>query len=225
MMSGKIPETIEDFELLCDHYGLNSVWMGRYALDEICKGRMRWEEWLPDGLHPSERGSLSYAQSVIMFLEKALSEQEGDTDRKSMPAEPLDPLNWENTEIIPFEEMTLSGSWIIQRSLKSVFIDRLLSTSVPGAKVCLEFEGRGAVIGLDFGKRGADLRCFVDGEEKKIIPIEKAEWMPENGWFTLRIIDDCLEYGRHFLEIETVNVSKVFCSGTNCDIAFVGIIK
>ncbi|USB32350.1 SGNH/GDSL hydrolase family protein [Paenibacillus sp. YPG26] len=73
MMNGEVPDSIAQLEELGEHYGLGSVWMGRYALDEVQKGRMRWQEWLPDGLHPTERGSLSYAHSVIKFLERELT--------------------------------------------------------------------------------------------------------------------------------------------------------
>ncbi|MCL6444234.1 MAG: SGNH/GDSL hydrolase family protein, partial [Alicyclobacillus sp.] len=57
MMHNRVPASIAEFEELAAHYGLPSVWMGLYALDEVKRGRMKWEEWLPDGLHPTQRGS------------------------------------------------------------------------------------------------------------------------------------------------------------------------
>ncbi|HEX2950404.1 MAG TPA: SGNH/GDSL hydrolase family protein, partial [Armatimonadota bacterium] len=64
MVAGQIPVSIREFEELADHYGIPSVWMGLHAFNDVKAGRMRWEEWLPDGLHPQDRGSYSYAQSV-----------------------------------------------------------------------------------------------------------------------------------------------------------------
>jgi hypothetical protein len=72
MLAGQVPPSIAEFEQLAQHYNLNSIWMGKYAFQEVQRGLMRWEEWLPDGLHPTSRGSYSYAQSVIAFLEKQL---------------------------------------------------------------------------------------------------------------------------------------------------------
>ena len=72
MLAGQVPPSIAEFEQLAMHYNLNSIWMGKYAYGEVQRGLMRWEEWLPDGLHPTSRGSYSYAQSVIAFLEKQL---------------------------------------------------------------------------------------------------------------------------------------------------------
>ncbi|RUT29567.1 SGNH/GDSL hydrolase family protein [Paenibacillus zeisoli] len=87
MMNGEVPDSIAELEQLGVHYGLGSIWMGRYALDEVQKGRMRWQEWLPDGLHPTQRGSLSYAHSVIKFLERELVERQAEPARDEPGAE------------------------------------------------------------------------------------------------------------------------------------------
>ncbi|APC39751.1 SGNH/GDSL hydrolase family protein [Clostridium estertheticum] len=70
MINSKVPSTINEFEILANHYDISSVWMGLYALDEVMRGLIRMEEWVPDGLHPDLRGSYSYGQSIIKFLEK-----------------------------------------------------------------------------------------------------------------------------------------------------------
>jgi hypothetical protein len=70
MSRSEVPASILEFEQLAEHYGISSVWMGLHAWNEVKKGRMTWDEWLPDGLHPTHRGSLSYGQSVISFLER-----------------------------------------------------------------------------------------------------------------------------------------------------------
>lgn len=76
MLAGQVPPSIAEFEQLAQHYNLNSIWMGKYAFQEVQRGLMSWEEWLPDGLHPTSRGSYSYAQSVIAFLEQQLVNNE-----------------------------------------------------------------------------------------------------------------------------------------------------
>jgi len=72
MLHERVPASIADFEQIAEHYRLPSVWMGLHALNEQCRGLMSWEEWLPDGIHPQHRGSLSYAQSVIAMLRRGL---------------------------------------------------------------------------------------------------------------------------------------------------------
>jgi hypothetical protein len=143
MVSGQVPVTIGEYEQLAEHYGIGSLWMGLYALDEVKKGRMRWEEWLPDGLHPTYRGSLSYAQSVIVFLEKELvHDREHPTAwRAEGLPEPLDPGNWESATILPLSAVTLEGPWTIRRSTRNMWMDQILTTAAVGAKLNFTFHG------------------------------------------------------------------------------------
>lgn len=224
MIQGQVPQTIADFEKLCEHYNLGSIWMGQYALNEVLKGRMRWEEWLPDALHPTERGSFSYAQSVTSFLEKEFSCDSETESINTMPA-PLDPLNWEETELIPFEKMRCTGPWFIRRSLDSVFMDQLLSTSAPGSTIRVEFEGRAVLGAFDFGKKSAEVQYSIDGGPTQVSHFDKLDWVPDCGLFLLRSFGENLEPGKHVLELETVNTSKLFFPGTRCDLAFIGVVK
>ena len=169
MIAGRMPASIADFEKLADHYQIGSVWMGLYALQEVQKGRLRWDEWLPDGLHPQTRGSLSYAQAVNTFLENELNYQSG---RATIPTDsalptPLNPLNWENAHPLPFSELQLDGPWTIRRSSKLVWMDQIAQCTAPGASLKFEFEGRGLVLGFDFGKASAEFRYRLDGAEWK----------------------------------------------------------
>ena len=45
---------------------------GGATVNEVRAGRLRWEHWLPDGIHPQARGSRSYADCVCAFLEREL---------------------------------------------------------------------------------------------------------------------------------------------------------
>ena len=167
MIAGQVPATIAEFEALGEHYRLGSVWMGLHALEEVLKGRMRWEDWLPDGIHPHQRGSLSYGQSVAAFLRREL------IDAPSAQAIPcgadlpaaLHPLHWGNSYNLPFEAVRLEGPWTVMRWTKYSWIDQTLHTSVPGARLSFDFNGRGLLFGCDFGRSSAEFRWRVDGGE------------------------------------------------------------
>jgi lysophospholipase L1-like esterase len=60
-VAGRVHPSIAEFEALAEHYQLPSVWMGLHAIDEVARGLMSWDAWLPDGLHPTHLGSRSYA--------------------------------------------------------------------------------------------------------------------------------------------------------------------
>jgi hypothetical protein len=227
MMDGKVPHSIAEFEELAEHYNIGSVWIGLHALEEVKKGRMRWEEWLPDGLHPEYRGSLSYAQSVIKFLEKEL----GAKASKEVIAygdnlvEPLNNKCWENTYAFPFEEMKLEGPWSVRRWCHSQWIERVLNTSAPGAKFSFNFKGRGLCLGIDFGKTSSEFRYRLDGGEWQEVKRERPWWVGDMGWYRVECLYDGLEAGTHSFELEVIHGDREECKGTNFNLAFAGILN
>lgn len=227
MMNGGVPESIAELEQLGDHYGLGSVWMGRYTLDEVQKGRMRWQEWLPDGLHPTHRGSLSYAQSVIKFLEQELLHhpgEEGVAAGECSPA-PLNPRCWEHVELIPLEDMKREGPWVIRRWVNLEWIDRVLETAAVGAKLAFTFEGRGLALGFDFGKASSEFRYRLDGGDWIVSSRDRPSWVGDEGWFRLEVIADDLDERIHELELEVVHGSGDGCTGNDFRLAFAGVIQ
>jgi hypothetical protein len=228
MIEEKMPPTIAEFEKLAEHYGIGSVWMGLYALDEVRKGRMRWEEWLPDGLHPTSRGSLSYGHSVIAYLEKELfsftSEMELSSDDTKIP-EPLHPLNWENATILPFSEVKLDGPWTIRRYPFLEWIDQAIESSAVGARLSFSFEGRGLTLGTDFGLSSCEFRYRLDHGEWLTSERDRPVWLKENSWYHMFFISDDLAQGSHHFELELIHGNRESCTGTNCRLGVIGIIQ
>ncbi len=225
MAEGRMPASVEEFERLADHYGLNSVWMGKHAFDEVRLGRLRWEEWLPDGLHPTERGSYSYAQSVIELLKRELAMPlDGAGELPSLLPEPLDPLHWGNAWKLPFDAVKLEGPWTIRRYLKHTWIDQAIYTSAVGAKLSFSFRGRGVTLGFDFGKQSAEFRYRLDGGEWKLSERDRPAWCGNDGWFRLFLVADDLDPGEHSLELEVVHGDRPDCTGTNFTLGLIGII-
>ncbi len=224
---GTVPATIAELEQLAGHYGIGSVWMGLYAYHEVKKGRLRWEEWLPDGLHPSGRGSLSYGTSVIEFLEKELCgatvEEECSTEI-NMPA-PLNIQNWESAYLLPFSEVKFQGPFKIRRWTENAFMDQAIETSAVGAKLFLTFEGRGLTLGFDFGKLSSEFRYRIDNEEWVEVVRDRPEWCAESGWFKVYNISDDLPAGKHEFELEVTHGARPECKGTRFCLGFIGVIK
>jgi hypothetical protein len=228
MYRNEMPGSITQFERLADHYGIGSIWMGLYAFEEIRRGRMRWEEWLPDGLHPTSRGSLSYAESVINFLEKELLTQPNDIEMKKgalMPF-PLDPKNWEHSTQYDLSDVILSGPWSIRRYPHLSWIDQVLYTSAIGASISFQFEGRGLSLGFDFGKDSCEFRYRFDDGEWRESQWKRPEWCPpQEGWYRSFLLTEDLEYGKHSFELEVIHGNSPECTGTNCRLGMIGVIR
>jgi hypothetical protein len=200
--------------------------MGLYALEEVKKGKMRWEEWLPDGLHPQSRGSLSYGASVISFLEKEIGStpfSEKILCGENMPL-PLKIDNWENARLFPLANVKLQGPWHIRRSSDLVWMDQILYTAAVGAKLSFVFSGRGLCLGFDFGKSSSEFRYQLDNNDWVDVIRERPDWCGMTGWFRMHCIADDLELGEHEFKLEVTHGNRPDCTGTNFSLAFIGVI-
>lgn len=236
----EMPPSIADFEQLAEHYGISSVWMGLAAWNEVKAGQMTWDEWLPDGLHPTHRGSYSYGQSVIRLLEQELLIETGCGNggtRVSAASgafgafgtklpDPFHSNHYQLAALHPIEDVRLEGPWTYMRSnLVLPWVDRLLCTSAIGAKLSFAFAGKGLALAFDFGKKSAEFRYRLDGGELIMTNRERPEWTQEGGWFQIHWIAEDLEEGTHYLELEVVHGDRVECKGTHFHLGLIGIIK
>jgi len=225
MMAGRVPDSVAEFEALGEHYGIGSVWMGLWALNEVRRGRMRWEVWLPDGLHPQHRGSESYAQSVIALLEKELLRR---PDADEIPAgdamgPPLDPTHWGGAYGLSFAEVETEGPWAIHRWPCNEWIDQVLATTAPGARLRFAFTGRALSLGFDFGKASSDFRYRIDGGEWVTECRPRPDWCGAEGWFRISHLADELPAGEHSVEIEVLHGGPD-CGGTNFRLGLIGVV-
>ncbi|MBO9604945.1 MAG: SGNH/GDSL hydrolase family protein [Paenibacillaceae bacterium] len=224
MTNGRVPQSIADFELLAGHYGIGSVWMGKHALREVQRGLMRWEEWLPDGLHPTSRGSLSYGQSVIGYLTDELDRDSAGGEWPDRLPAPLHEGAWERTEWLDLARLERQGPWVLRRWPHLEWIDQCLDTSALGARLAFSFTGRGVTLGLDFGHTAADFRYRIDGGEWTLYESDRPAWCGDSGWFVMRTLNEQLAPGEHRLELEVVHGNRDNSKGTRFQLAMVGII-
>lgn len=225
MMSDRVPQSIVDFEVLGEHYGLGSVWMGLHALNEVRAGRLRWEAWLPDGVHPQHLGSQRYADSVIAFLENELvrSRRQRGPLRQSLPP-PYNPKNWEHAHLAPLDQLATTGPWALHRWNGCPWIDQVLATAAPGATATVEFRGRGLALGFDFGNQSSEFRYRLDGGEWRVSNRERYDWCGTEGWFRIFHVADDLPVKRHRFELEVTHPGEGKI-GTNCRLAMVGVVS
>ncbi len=232
MLAGQAPASIAEFEQLAEHYGLSSVWMGLHALQEVQQGRLRWEDWLPDGLHPQQRGSLSYAQSVIGLLEQELlagPDEASGLDSRACPT-PLNPRHWAGAYRLPFEQVQLEGPWSVRNWPKLAWIEHVLHSSAVGARLSFTFEGRGLALGFDFGRSSAEFSYQLDGGPWQLSQRDRPDWCPPDGWYRPFHVADDLPPGQHKLALEVVHGNptgefdrQAQYTGTNFDLAFIGV--
>ena len=223
MFKGEVPQSIKDFEILAIHYNISSVWMGLYAFEQVKAGQVRWEEWIPDGLHPENRGSLIYGESVIELLTKELGKKHLEDRLYELPLA-YNTNNWGEAYLLPFSEVNLEGPWIIRRWTTVEWMDQVIETSAVGACLAFSFTGRGLALGFDFGKTSAEFRYRIDGGEWKEEVRERPDWCLDEGWYRISCITDELSSTKHEFELQVIHGNRPECKGTNFRLSLIGII-
>jgi hypothetical protein len=180
---------------------------------------------LPDGLHPQAYGSLSYGRSVVAFLEQELATDVDSALAHPDLPEPLDPNHWGNANLLPLEQVHTHGPWTLRRWYGCPFIHEVWDTAAVGAALEFDFNGRGLVLGFDFGNQSAELVYRLDGGAERQTSRERFNWAGLSGWFRTEHIADDLEDGAHHFEMRVVHGNKPECKGTDMRLAMIGIVR
>lgn len=223
MLALRLPASIAELEDIADHYQIPSVFMSCYALDCLKKGLLRWEEWLPDGLHPDSCGSRYYAAPVIDMLEDPAACSEAS---QALLPQPMFEGQMGPAVRLPFSEIKRSGYWFIHHPIDTTLVDTMLSTSALGSALDFSFEGTGVVICTSWGTCAADYRWRIDDGPWQISKLSRPDlpdWPGKWGWTRTNVLADHLKPGLHHLHIEPYLHQDEDCKGINFDLCYIGI--
>lgn len=222
MEAGVVPASIADFELLAEHYGLTSVWVGLAALRSVRAGVMPWTQWLPDGLHPELPGSQLYAAPVLGLLEEIDGDEE--CSRPGLLPVAKDPECWSEVALIDWQQLLCTGPWVMRRTTRCFGMAEGLECNAIGAILRGWFQGRTLVVAVGFGRDAGELRWRIDGGPWCETARERPDWAEEVGWYRPEILAEDLPLGRHCFEIETLGASTEQGGGTQTLIGFIGVV-
>lgn len=173
---GELPPSIVDFEILANHYHINSSNMGKAAFDQLQRGLLRYEEWLPDGLHPEYRGSHVYASQLYEDFQSSLLLHENNNVIKAYQE------NFEYLERIAFADIKKEGPWITKTTFDKWIGDFLYTTSTT-ASLSFQTKARMVMMGTLFGTTMSDLEVSINGADFQPIMRNQEAWAGEDGWY------------------------------------------
>jgi hypothetical protein len=250
MMRGEVPPSIAEFEPLCEAYRLSSVFMGDYAFRELNSGRLRYDEWLPDGLHPGDTGSNVYAVPITWLLQDEISRavagtkpadssgssDSSDSSGSADSSEPVDllplvpaplfPENWEKAYKFPLDDIERHGSWRLVRVCRVPTVDRILYTASVQASLSFHFRGTGFVLFIRFSDYSSDYRYRIDGGEWIIKNDARPDWCVHvQDWIRHDLASSGLPFGGHEVVIEPIFGTNGVCRATNFELCDIGIIS
>ncbi len=220
---GEVPHSIAGFETLCEYYRLPSVWMGLHAYNAMKKGLLRYEEWLPDGLHPETTGSAFYGEAVCKWLFDAL--ENGRDEAAAYPAEPLYTAEYEHTHALALESLQWRNPWKLRDMSLGFAFQQRLETSAVGASIDIPFTGTGLVVVQPYGRHAAAMEAWVDGEKNALYNEAPIEWEGDLGHYRVRTICRGLERGEHRVRLVNRFSQHPESIGTRLSIALVGVIE
>lgn len=225
MSRGEMPDSIREFEALCEHYHIPSVWMSAYTFEMMQRGELRYDEWLPDLLHPQYAGARQYAKPVCDLLEMELTTENTDCQLSGerMP-EPLNPQNYEHLRLVDWDEVKLNGPFTIERSERLGAVSHFLCTSAPGAEITVEFEGTGLLMAEQFGSDTCEYQISVDGMKQLAVSRERPAWAGKEGWLRMESLCEALPFGRHTVTLVTDFSDRPETTGLLCRIGMFAVV-
>lgn len=196
LQRGVLNRSAATMERVADHYGIPSIHMGLEAVRLQQEGRLLMKApeakiervsgdelnkrspvavgpdgkipFSQDGVHPYvDTGHQLYTEAVIRSL-PAIESAGSKSPAPHVLTKPLDPLNYEQTVMLPIEKAVRTGPWTLLASEKGIgraFASRVdsLWKAEPSATLGFRFRGRQAkmydLLGPDCGK----IEITVDG--------------------------------------------------------------
>jgi hypothetical protein len=215
--NGVIPGAVTVHEQVAEHYGNCSLHLYREIYDRMKEGRYSWEQFAPDGVHPTEFGSSVYADFITRFLETMWSREDEKPMPPSMPS-PLTQHPWEHGSLIPYEKASsIRGfehvtDWMPAANGNLNRPVSFIASSSPGSTVSFPFTGTMVglytVVGPDSGM--VEYRIGDSGWVE--LDTLRDSWYPNPNYrLNFFLLSTSLSDSAHVITFRTVgNQNKVF---------------
>ena len=215
---GELPPIVKEYDALAEHYNISSAYMGAYAFGQNQKGFLKWEEWLPDGLHPQFRGSLEYGSCAFSLVDGLLQgKAQGEIARG---AAPMDEKNWENARLLSFDDVNYCPPFYVRRTATQAYVSYVLTANAVGAELELNVDCETLYLVFDFGSASCEFEYSVDGKLIGVSDRDRPDWCGMHGWLRpFRI--DCGARGKHTVKLKIVHGKGAQCRGTAFDLAYI----
>ncbi|MCA8996630.1 MAG: SGNH/GDSL hydrolase family protein [Planctomycetaceae bacterium] len=176
---GKTPVPVQAHNQVAEHYGLNTIVLTEELANQIQEGTITWEKY--GGTHPAPAGNAIPAAMInAMFDQIANDLDAAPSQRASKLPEPLDPLCYDRGRFLAKDAVSLSPGWSHEipdwKSIPGSFRNRfgeqpLYVTTMPGAKLTVNFEGQAFGVYVLAGPDAGTLACQLDGGAAKTIDL------------------------------------------------------
>jgi len=179
--AGKVPENIQNLEILADHYAIPSIHMGLEVAALESAGKLAWKAdpelikdktvFSKDGTHPTTEGGNLYAAAIARSLVRLDQFKGLDADF----AQPFTADNWEDGMAVDPLKLSFSDDWKAVLPANSVSLKqfspwfaKVLTAEKPGSSVRFKFSGTKVGLFDIGGPEVGQLEVYVDGVKQAV---------------------------------------------------------
>ena len=171
--SGGTPLSSGSHEAVARHYAISTIDLAAEVARQIDAGALTWKQF--GGTHPAPRGNAICAGMIDRLMSVAWSERLSPDARRSahsMPAEPLDELNYERGRFVDPKNARVVDGWKLHvppwKDIPGGFRGRFAETPMlcgetPGAELTLTFDGTAIGAYVLAGPDAGTIEAAVDG--------------------------------------------------------------
>lgn len=140
------PEVASWHEEVAAHYNLPSVHITDFIAGEISAGRLQWDQYASDDVHPTDYGHGIYAKLLWEFIECALEETLPHGQR-TVPNDSVQPLIYPNARLVPLSAAESLQGFVHTRNYRPEplwnwrYNKEVLHSVKPGDQLLLSFTG------------------------------------------------------------------------------------
>jgi hypothetical protein len=213
---GAIPGAILDHERVAVHYDNSSIHLYREIYDRMKRGEFTWDQFAPDGCHPTEFGSSVYADYIEKFLEAAWK-RGGVATHPSMP-EPLTEHPLEHATFIHYRTASSMKGFAEIKDWTPVLIGNLkgpisfIASSKAGSTISFGFKGTIVGLCVPVGGDAAKIEYSIDGSAWNVFDTARDSWYPSD-YVRLAgfVLESSLTDSEHTITVRTIaDEGKVF---------------
>ena len=173
LQSGQTPLTIEAHEAVARHYAISTINLAKAAAEEITAGTLTWKQY--GGVHPAPFGNAICTRMIDELFNRAWKTplaKDAASAAHPVPAQPLDPLNYEAGRFLDPKLAQLKQGWTLGvpdwKSLAGGKRGRftsipMLSATAAGAEATLAFEGTAVGAYVVAGPDAGIVEASIDG--------------------------------------------------------------
>jgi lysophospholipase L1-like esterase len=173
LQQGKTPLTIEAHEAVARAYDVPTINLAREVAEEISARSLTWKQY--GGVHPAPFGNAICTRMIDELFDRAWAAPLPTIAMlkpHDMPAEPLDPMNYERGRFINPNEASLVSGWTLRvpdwKNLPGAKRERfttmpMLCATEPGSELKLKFGGTAIGAYIVAGPDAGIAEASIDG--------------------------------------------------------------